>query len=313
MLNLKSRADLQRCIDEQLTESLNLDYKASPALTKDSARRIELAKDVSAFANSAGGQIVYGIEEQEHVPVSIDQGLDPTEITKEWLEQVIDTNVFPRIEGLVIDQIALGQGRVAYVINVPQATSRAPHQAPDKKYYRRQNFQNAPMEDYEIRDMLRRSVVSEPFLKFTFQNDGDTYQIQTSSIQAGTEAVPLFTAIGNRSREPIYYAITSVLIDTRLQIRSLGQFEKAGTYVSESGQGYAILRKKLSIPGSFPVFEEVNLTLSVPPISIGIAPEWVNIDGPYHLGYDIRVPGRVAKKFCNLVKAHGQLILQPFP
>jgi hypothetical protein len=313
MLNLKSRADLQRCIDERLTESLVLDYKASPALGRDPGRKNELAKDVSAFANSAGGQIVYGIEEHDSVPVRIDQGLDPTEITKEWLEQVIDTNVFPRIEGLLIDQVALDEGRVAYVINVPQATSRAPHQAPDKRYYRRQNFQNVAMEDYEIRDMLRRSVVSEPFLTFKFQDDHDAYQIQKRSTETGTEAVPLITTIGNRSREPIYYAVISVLIDTRLHIRSLGQFEQAGTRVSETGQAFTILRKKLSIPANFPVFQEVNLNLSGPPISIGVAPEWVNVDGPYHLGYDIRVPGRIAQGYCRLIMARGQLILRPNP
>jgi predicted HTH transcriptional regulator len=64
MLKLTTRDDLQRLIDDEIQESLTLDYKASPALAKDSKSRDELCKDVSAFANSAGGQIIYGIEEK---------------------------------------------------------------------------------------------------------------------------------------------------------------------------------------------------------------------------------------------------------
>ena len=65
MLDLKTREDLQRLIDEKLPESLTLDYKASPALNKNSGGRAELVKDVTAFANSAGGQIIYGIPEKK--------------------------------------------------------------------------------------------------------------------------------------------------------------------------------------------------------------------------------------------------------
>ena len=36
------------------------------ALSKDDKKKAEIAKDVSAFANSDGGIILYGIEEQEH-------------------------------------------------------------------------------------------------------------------------------------------------------------------------------------------------------------------------------------------------------
>src|SRR4051812_36103926 len=135
MLRLETKADLQKLLDEQIGESLTLDYKASPALAKDSRSRDELCKDVSAFANSAGGQIVYGIDEKTH---TVDAG---SELSREWVEQVLDSNIQPRIESLVITPIAISEGRHAYVITIPQAISRAPHQAPDNKYYKRQNFQ----------------------------------------------------------------------------------------------------------------------------------------------------------------------------
>jgi len=61
MLDLKSRADLERLIEEKLPESLMLEYKASPALSRTNNGLKELVKDVTALANSAGGQIIYGI------------------------------------------------------------------------------------------------------------------------------------------------------------------------------------------------------------------------------------------------------------
>jgi predicted HTH transcriptional regulator len=97
MLKLETVADLQRLIEDEIHESLSLDYKASLALAKDSNSKSELCKDVSAFANSAGGQIVYGIKENDGKPVEIDDG---TDLTREWIEQVIDSNLQPRIEGL---------------------------------------------------------------------------------------------------------------------------------------------------------------------------------------------------------------------
>ena len=61
---LKNRADFQKLVDGAVEESISLDYKASPALTRDSKPSDEMCKDVSAFANSAGGQLIYGIEEK---------------------------------------------------------------------------------------------------------------------------------------------------------------------------------------------------------------------------------------------------------
>ncbi|WP_316159684.1 ATP-binding protein [Bradyrhizobium sp. SZCCHNRI3042] len=142
-------------------ESLTLDYKGSAALAKGDKERNDLSKDVSAFANSAGGLLVYGIVEDKHVPIGIDTGVDRSVITKEWLESVIKSRIQPVVDGLAIKQINLptkGADRVAYVVEVPAATSRAPHQAYDHRYYKRFNFESTPMEDYEVRDLMRRSL-----------------------------------------------------------------------------------------------------------------------------------------------------------
>lgn len=78
-------------------ESLELDYKQSAALERTDVRKNELSKDVSAFANSAGGTILYGMKENGRIPIALDSGCDPNEISKEWIEQVINSRIQRRI------------------------------------------------------------------------------------------------------------------------------------------------------------------------------------------------------------------------
>lgn len=90
------QARLQSYIDNQLEESLTLDYKAAGSLAKQEEKRKEITKDVSAFANSAGGTIIYGIreysaEDKKHLPERIDP-IVRTQYSKEWLEQIKKVN-----------------------------------------------------------------------------------------------------------------------------------------------------------------------------------------------------------------------------
>jgi len=165
--------DLQALIANKVEESTILDYKQREALLKTDVKK-DLSKDISAFANSAGGILVYGIIENHHVPIQIDDGLSPTETTKEWLEQVIQGNIRPRINGVHINPVRLDvihPGKVAYVVTVPQGTTA--HQASDLRYYKRFNFESVPMEDHEIRDVMNR--LKYPLLRPNFAKS-DRYQ-----------------------------------------------------------------------------------------------------------------------------------------
>jgi len=152
-----TEADLLQLIQIPVLESIELDYKRAAALASQDGPRREIAKDVSAFANSAGGVIVYGMAEDGQRPTQIDP-VNPQPFNKEWLENVITGNVQPRIDGLHINPVQLtgaNAGRVVYVVTVPQSLTA--HQAPDNKYYKRFNFQSVPMEHYEVQDTMNRA------------------------------------------------------------------------------------------------------------------------------------------------------------
>ena len=85
MLKLETKSDLERLIKEDIQESLTLDYKDARALEKTDQKRNELCKDVSAFANSAGGQIIYGIQEKGHHPHRVQDvdAVNPADLSRE--------------------------------------------------------------------------------------------------------------------------------------------------------------------------------------------------------------------------------------
>ena len=162
---------INQYILNEVEESPYLDYKAAKALEKTDRKKSEISKDVSAFANSGGGIIIYGIKEfsekeKQHLPSSIDP-IDRKDISKEWLEHVINSNILPKIKDVIIHPIPYGNsidGKAIYVVEIPQ--SNTAHQAKDKRYYRRGIFESTPMEDYEIKDIINRSNKTDIAISF---------------------------------------------------------------------------------------------------------------------------------------------------
>jgi hypothetical protein len=261
MLKIETIADLDRLITQGITESLTLDYKRSPALANDSKSRDELCKDVSAFANSAGGQIVYGMEDDKYVPTKLDDGVGPP-VTKEWIEQVLDLRIQPRIEGLVITPIQLAKG-YGFVLTIPQATSRAPHQAPDKKYYKRQNFQSSPMEDYEIRDTLRRATTPalQAMLRIGTKN---TARLEFLPRQETSKPVTLNVLLTNQSPQPAYHSLVYVGFDADFILTGSGEFARVGSPTGHATDQKVWVVKRFTSPPDQPIFLEAT------PISLSL-------------------------------------------
>lgn len=165
-------------IENKIEENLKLDYKASDSLQRNDKKTNEISKDVSAFANSDGGIIIYGIKENQvdrHLPEGIDP-INRKEITKEWLEQIIQSKIQPRIDGIIIHSISIKEDSddVIYVVEIPK--SNTAHQSNDKKYYKRFNFNSEPMFDYEVRDVLNRAKF--PIISLEFQITKNTHEVQ---------------------------------------------------------------------------------------------------------------------------------------
>ncbi len=151
---------LQYLIENEVEENLHLDYKAGKALKKDDKGKNEITKDISAFANSDGGIIIYGIAEENHKPAEL-APFDGNDYSKERLDQII-ANIQPSIKGVTIFPIRLGGdvSQSVYVVKIPRS-SNAPHMATDHRYYKRNNFQSVAMEDYEVRDLFNRADCPE--------------------------------------------------------------------------------------------------------------------------------------------------------
>lgn len=191
-----SEEELRELIEDEVEENLQLDYKAAGALQATDDKKREVTIDVSAMANAAGGQIIYGIREdaeRRHLAGELDP-IDRREFSKERLEHVI-ANIRPRIEELEIIPLPLSSGEfdVAYVVNIPKSTTA--HQAQDQRYYKRFNFESVPMDDHEVRDVMGRA--DDPKIKVRFKFNQEV--IEKSQLPG-----PMATT-GSSNREKAYY------------------------------------------------------------------------------------------------------------
>ena len=151
----KKLKEIQSLIDDEIQESLHLDYKEARAVGKTSKQKFDFAKDASAFANSDGGVLIYGIQEKGHLPIAI-TGVDHSQFTREFFEQTIRTNISSPSPNFTVIQIPLNKKESVFVVKVEKSFG-TPHQCKeDKKFYKRHNFESIAMENYEIDDIRNR-------------------------------------------------------------------------------------------------------------------------------------------------------------
>lgn len=294
--------DILSLIQEGEKESLIMDYKECDALNRSDKKKNEISKDVSAFANSAGGTIIYGIIENGHVPIDLDIGYDPNDITKEWLEQVINSRIQRKIDGIKINQVELTnsrKGKVLYVVYIPQS-NRAPHMASDKRFYKRYNFESVPMEEYEIRDVANRSQGPDIALNLS----SDSLELNFGENQSFSSAIKIKVNVVNNSPVAAEYTIVNIKIDSRIKY-SGGNFTFNGTSTLESeGQQFSLNNyyKNNAVPHQLPLWEGVNFNIG----SISLA--FPKDPSVFFLIWEINSPRMLVRRGIIMLKSDGQVV-----
>lgn len=116
-----NEADLQSLVAASTPESLTLEFKRDPYGNADSDKR-EFLKDVSAFANSAGGHLVIGMAEVDGIASAL-VGIERAQIDAltNRLESLARDGIGPRLPSLRTKRVDLSNGKSAVIIRVSKS------------------------------------------------------------------------------------------------------------------------------------------------------------------------------------------------
>ena len=159
-LNQVKFDDIQTIFKDKVPESRTLDYKLELHPMTDGGNK-EFLKDVSAFSNTMGGYLIYGIEEEEGIPTGI-EGVDVEDFDKLKLhfENLLRTGVDPAIRGVNFQIVDVMELKKIVIIEIPRSIAR-PHVVKIKNHFRFYGRNSAGVYPLEIDDLKIAFLASE--------------------------------------------------------------------------------------------------------------------------------------------------------
>ena len=207
---IRSSDDVQRFADEKRPEDLHLEFKQkmdSRNGAPDQKDKEKFSKCLSAFANSDGGVLVWGIKTDHRDQV--DRAVEPKPIAeperfRARLQDCLLGATQPPVDGVFLE-VVLANGGYGFVKCLIPASEKPPHMANDNKYYRRTSNGSRQMEHYELEDMFGRR--QRPALKLrlallpTTFNDVPCESLEVGLVNAG-RAVAKFAGLYVEMKDP---------------------------------------------------------------------------------------------------------------
>lgn len=149
-------ADIQALVTSQAFEGTHLDFKRELPGGNEKSRH-ELLADTSAFANSSGGDVIYGVDEdgEGRASVVVPQ-VGNADVEARRIQDILMNGVEPRIPGLQVHPVAVDGGFVL-VVRVPQSWT-GPHRVrSNQHFFIREGTRKRQLDMPEVRGLFLRS------------------------------------------------------------------------------------------------------------------------------------------------------------
>jgi len=141
-----------------VAEGKTIEYKEKLPGNTDSDKK-EFLADLSSFANTSGGDLLYGIEERKGLPVAVaGVEIENPDAELNRLENIAMNGIDPRIS-YALRAIKLGSGKFVVVGRVRQSWVK-PHRVifgGHDKFYGRNSIGKYPLDVAELRDIFNLS------------------------------------------------------------------------------------------------------------------------------------------------------------
>ena len=127
-----TKADLQALIDNQIFENRELEYKnySFTGGKLQDKQKAKLMKEIAAFANTNGGTIIIGMQEDEdHLPTKLcgaGMGIGDFDSWLSSFKELVLSRIRPHLHGVDCVPVEVGDDNIAIVVSVPKSYAR-PH------------------------------------------------------------------------------------------------------------------------------------------------------------------------------------------
>lgn len=113
--------ELQLLIVNKTSGKITIDYKLTLELDGDTQKK-EFLADVVSFANTNGGLLIYGMQEEAGIPVKL-VGISSADfdIFKGQIESIIRDGIAPKLNGVIVVDVQVTEEQKVIVIKVPQS------------------------------------------------------------------------------------------------------------------------------------------------------------------------------------------------
>ncbi|NBG96397.1 hypothetical protein GTQ45_11700 [Pyruvatibacter mobilis] len=165
-----TESDIKQLIENSVPEGHRLDFKRE-IYGSEPAEKREFLKDISALANTSGGHLIIGMDEEEGVATSIyPQKVDPDEEVLR-MNNLARDGISPPIQGLLIRAVKVDEGH-CFFVRVPESWN-APHKVihkGDHRFYARNSSGVDYLSTESIRTLVTRGAELQTLIESFVEN-----------------------------------------------------------------------------------------------------------------------------------------------